>query len=78
MIPALDSRIQLNLKLILTQFPRSIHDQIEIAGMGLLILGFLPLTGGLALAEDGVRWNQIQVIGTHNSYHLAPSPAVRL
>ena len=27
-----------------------------------------------AISDDAVRWNQIQVIGTHNSYHLAPSP----
>lgn len=26
------------------------------------------------LAEDGVRMNQVQVVGTHNSYHIAPSP----
>lgn len=27
-------------------------------------------------ADDCVRLNQIQVLGTHNSYHLAPKPAV--
>ncbi len=27
-------------------------------------------------AEDGVRLNQIQVIGSHNSYHIAPHPNV--
>ena len=26
--------------------------------------------------DDCVRLNQIQVLGTHNSYHLAPAPAV--
>src|SRR5262249_35038943 len=31
--------------------------------------------GGVALAGDP-RLNQIQVIGTHNSYHVAPAPAV--
>ena len=29
-----------------------------------------------AVAEDDVRLNQIQVIGTHNSYHIAPNPSV--
>ncbi|QEH33832.1 hypothetical protein OJF2_23620 [Aquisphaera giovannonii] len=36
---------------------------------------------GLGLARDAtaddLRWNQIQVIGSHNSYHIAPSPPVR-
>ena len=27
---------------------------------------------------DDLRLNQIQVIGTHNSYHIAPAPAVKL
>lgn len=31
-------------------------------------------SGASALAVEGVRLNQIQVIGTHNSYHIAPSP----
>ena len=31
----------------------------------------------MALADDEVHWNQIQVIGTHNSYHIEPLPAVR-
>jgi hypothetical protein len=26
--------------------------------------------------DEELRWNQIQVIGTHNSYHLAPTPQV--
>jgi hypothetical protein len=29
------------------------------------------------LAGDDIRLNQIQVIGTHNSYHIEPSPGVR-
>jgi hypothetical protein len=33
--------------------------------------------GSPAVAEDEVRLNQIQVIGSHNSYHIEPSPAVR-
>ncbi len=43
-------------------------------------LNFLALlfaAGACALgAEDDVRLNQIQVIGTHNSYHVAPHPNV--
>ena len=30
-----------------------------------------------ATVDDCVRLNQIQVLGTHNSYHVAPPPAVR-
>ena len=30
-----------------------------------------------AMAVDDVRLNQIQVIGSHNSYHIEPSPAMR-
>src|SRR5262245_16069452 len=37
------------------------------------LLGFLLAT---ALRADDLRLNQIQVIGTHNSYHVAPAPAV--
>src|SRR5215213_8070474 len=29
-----------------------------------------------ALRADDLRLNQIQVIGSHNSYHVAPAPAV--
>ena len=31
--------------------------------------------GAMALASEP-RLNQIQVIGSHNSYHIAPDPAV--
>jgi hypothetical protein len=31
---------------------------------------------GAALAADDVRLNQLQVIGTHNSYHIVPHPEV--
>ncbi|WP_435005080.1 phosphatidylinositol-specific phospholipase C1-like protein [Tundrisphaera lichenicola] len=34
------------------------------------------LCGIPCLAGDGVRLNQIQVIGTHNSYHVAPAPSI--
>lgn len=29
------------------------------------------------LSADDVRLNQIQVIGTHNSYHIAPAPGIK-
>jgi len=31
-------------------------------------------TGIVGLWADGIRLNEIQVIGTHNSYHVAPAP----
>ena len=39
--------------------------------------GLLPLIllCGIVMADD-VRMNQVQVIGTHNSYHIAPAGAV--
>ena len=43
------------------------------------ILGLAALTGNQSLAEsslDGLKLNEIQVIGTHNSYHLEPSKPV--
>lgn len=36
-----------------------------------MVFGF-----SLTIRADDVRLNQIQVIGTHNSYHVAPAPAV--
>src|SRR4051794_11191182 len=41
-----------------------------------LIAVTVPL-GLPAIVADDVRLNQIQVIGSHNSYHVEPSPAVR-
>ena len=43
-----------------------------------LLLTFLMLlVNAVAIAElPDVRLNQIQVIGTHNSYHIAPAPPV--
>lgn len=35
------------------------------------------LAGGMALADDDPPINQLQFIGTHNSYHIAPSPKIR-
>jgi pimeloyl-ACP methyl ester carboxylesterase len=43
-----------------------------VAIMVLAALGAAGRTG----AADDVRLNQIQVIGTHNSYHIAPHPNV--
>ncbi len=45
---------------------------VPLAALGMLAFGMLST----APAAD-VRLNQIQVIGSHNSYHIAPSPAVR-
>ena len=36
----------------------------------------LILYSAIAPADD-LRLNQIQVVGTHNSYHIAPAPAVK-
>ncbi len=41
----------------------------------LLLLTALPCTSAQDLGGDGdLRLNQIQVIGSHNSYHIAPEP----
>jgi hypothetical protein len=53
-------------------------------GNALAALATAILLGAVAAAADepggskagGVRLNQIQVIGSHNSYHVAPSPGV--
>ncbi|WP_169977527.1 Ca2+-dependent phosphoinositide-specific phospholipase C [Tautonia rosea] len=42
----------------------------------LLLLLSLPTAGAADPIDDDLRLNQVQVIGTHNSYHLAPSPGV--
>src|SRR5262249_35076121 len=36
---------------------------------------FMVIDQGTAILGDELRLNQIQVIGTHNSYHIAPTPA---
>ncbi|WP_165231503.1 phosphatidylinositol-specific phospholipase C1-like protein [Aquisphaera insulae] len=42
------------------------------------LAAWLVLMGAsTASAQDGLRWNQIQVIGSHNSYHIAPADGVR-
>jgi hypothetical protein len=45
--------------------------------LGLALLAITVPLVPLAMAADDVRLNQIQVIGSHNSYHIEPSPAVR-
>lgn len=43
-----------------------------------LTSALLALVAGLASAEaDDPPMNRVQFIGTHNSYHIAPSPKVR-
>ncbi|MFO0889928.1 MAG: phosphatidylinositol-specific phospholipase C1-like protein [Isosphaeraceae bacterium] len=44
--------------------------------VGLGSIGLAPFTEPSVRGED-LRWNQIQVIGSHNSYHVEPSRAVR-
>lgn len=41
-----------------------------------LVLCLLAATGRPSGVSEPIRLNQIQVIGTHNSYHLAPTPEV--
>ena len=43
----------------------------------ILILGFTVSTDRRAAPDDAVHMNQVQVVGTHNSYHLEPLPSVR-
>ncbi len=42
-------------------------------------LGFViaSLAAGVLASADEPRFNQLQVIGSHNSYHVAPAPAIR-
>ena len=44
---------------------------MPLRSLAVVLLGL----AGVA-ADDGPRLNQIQVVGTHNSYHIAPSPDV--
>ena len=47
-----------------------------IVGWLLLGLGGLPPWNSISRAGEPIRLNQIQVIGTHNSYHIAPSASI--
>jgi len=40
-------------------------------------LALACLAGGASARANDPRLNQVQVIGSHNSYHIAPDPAVR-
>lgn len=42
-----------------------------------LLLSLLLVTPAVAADPPAIRMNQVQVIGTHNSYHVAPVRAVR-
>jgi len=44
---------------------------------GRLGLALACLAGGARAPASEPRLNQVQVIGSHNSYHIAPDPAVR-
>jgi len=46
------------------------------AGTPALLSLALSCAGGSVTADDDLRINQIHVIGTHNSYHIAPAPNV--
>jgi len=48
-----------------------------LGGLSRLGIFFVSWTGVASAWAGEPRLNQIQVIGTHNSYHLAPDPAVR-
>jgi hypothetical protein len=39
-------------------------------------IGFILLIALTGCEEEGIRLNQIQIIGTHNSYHLRPSKEI--
>ena len=51
---------------------------IMSGGLRFLLLVTLCWLGGeMGLgAATGPRFNEIQVMGTHNSYHIAPEPAM--
>jgi hypothetical protein len=53
------------------------HRRTRIRFWPRMVVWSATLLHGIALAGEP-RLNQIQVIGTHNSYHLAPDPGVRL
>jgi len=46
-------------------------------GVGRIGIGLACLVGGASAPAGEPRLNQLQVIGSHNSYHIEPSPAVR-
>lgn len=54
---------------------------LRLAALGLFVVGLIVFVPA-SMASDfdaesaSLRWNQIQVIGTHNSYHLAPEAKI--
>ena len=51
--------------------------RLVLVGITLAIgVGKVGASGRTAHAGEPIRLNQIQVIGTHNSYHIPPSPSV--
>lgn len=61
--------------------PTTLHrlrplDARPIGWLTLIPLVALGLAGQPARGEEPLRLNQVQVIGSHNSYHLAPEPTV--
>jgi hypothetical protein len=44
--------------------------------IALISVGSISVGWALSVSADDLRLNQIQVIGTHNSYHIAPHPNV--
>ena len=51
------------------------HGHSHISGVAGLVVAFLTM--GTLAAGGEPRLNQLQVIGSHNSYHVAPDGAIR-
>jgi hypothetical protein len=56
---------------------RSMAPRIVPTRSALIVATFFVSFCPLAIAAEDVRLNQIQLIGSHNSYHIEPAPAVR-
>ena len=44
-------------------------------GVATLALGLIEIAGYAQSPDDSIKLNQIQVIGTHNSYHAGIAPS---
>ncbi|KNC71461.1 hypothetical protein SARC_16000, partial [Sphaeroforma arctica JP610] len=33
-----------------------------------------PIDGAITVSDEDIRMNQMQMLGSHNSYHIAPAP----
>ena len=53
------------------------RERAECIRDGLLLITIACLSIGAIARADEPRFNQIQVIGSHNSYHIAPAPAIQ-